>query len=83
MVFRRARTLHTWALLFIQTMDLISYAEAVNKQFGTKIVTTLLANLYGPGDDFRDETSHVIPAIIKKMEEALNTKSNRVTVWGD
>ena len=67
----------------ISKRALISYAEAVNKQFGTKIVTTLLANLYGPGDDFRDETSHVIPAIIKKMEEALNTKSNRVTVWGD
>lgn len=67
----------------ISKRALISYAEAINKQHGTKIVTALLANLYGPGDDFRDETSHVIPAIIKKMENALKNKCDVVTVWGD
>lgn len=67
----------------ISKRALISYAEAIHKQFGTEIVTVLLANLYGPGDDFRDETSHVIPAIIKKMDNALATNINEVSIWGD
>lgn len=67
----------------ISKRALISYAEAIHKQFGTEIITVLLANLYGPGDDFRDETSHVIPAIIKKMDNALATNSNEVSIWGD
>jgi GDP-L-fucose synthase len=67
----------------ISKRALISYAEAIYKQFGTEIVTVLLANLYGAGDDFRDETSHVIPAVIKKVDNALATNSNEVSIWGD
>lgn len=59
------------------------YALAVNKQFGLNVVNLLLTNLYGPGDDFREETSHVIPAIIKKMLEAKRKNEKKVTAWGD
>ena len=59
------------------------YALAVNKQFGLNVVNLLLTNLYGPGDDFRDETSHVIPAIIKKMIAAKNNNIKEVSAWGD
>ena len=59
------------------------YALAVNKQFGLQVVNLLLTNLYGPGDDFREETSHVIPAIIKKMLEAKRNNDKNVVAWGD
>ena len=59
------------------------YALAVNKQFGLNVVNLLLTNLYGPGDDFRDETSHVIPAIIKKMIAAKNNNTQEISAWGD
>ncbi len=59
------------------------YALAVNKQFGLNVVNLLLTNLYGPGDDFREETSHVIPAIIKKMLTAKRNNKNQVIAWGD
>lgn len=62
---------------------LISYSEALMKQYDININTVLLANLYGPGDDFRDETSHVIPAIIKKMDGAIENGDNSVVLWGD
>lgn len=59
------------------------YALAVNKQFGLQVVNLLLTNLYGPGDDFREETSHVIPAVIKKMLEAKRQNEEEIVAWGD
>lgn len=59
------------------------YALAVNKQFGLKVVNLLLTNLYGPGDDFREETSHVIPAVIKKMLDAKRKNKEEIIAWGD
>ena len=59
------------------------YALAVKQQYGLDVVNLLLTNLYGPGDDFRDETSHVIPAIIKKMIAAKNNNIKEITAWGD
>ncbi len=59
------------------------YALAVHKQYGLSVVNLLLTNLYGPGDDFREETSHVIPAIIKKMLEAKRNNVEEVIAWGD
>ena len=41
---------------------LFSYSQALNKQYNLNTTNLLLANLYGPGDDFREETSHVIPS---------------------
>jgi nucleoside-diphosphate-sugar epimerase len=62
---------------------LISYSEALSKQFGLNTINLLLANLYGPGDDFREETSHVIPALIRKMDYANECNLNSISVWGD
>ncbi len=43
----------------------------------------LPVNLYGPGDNFDLETSHVIPALIRKMTEAQMAGSGSITLWGD
>lgn len=57
---------------------LLTMLEAYNEQFGLRSSYILLANLYGPGDDFTPTTSHVIPALIRKMHE----DPARLNVWG-
>lgn len=59
------------------------YAEAVKEQYGLNAVNLLMTNLYGPGDDFREATSHVIPAIIRKVHEAKLNGDAFITAWGD
>lgn len=59
------------------------YAIATKKQYGLDCVNLLMSNLYGAGDDFRDQTSHVIPALIKKIIKAKETKQNNIIAWGD
>lgn len=59
------------------------YAEAVYREYGFKTVNLLVTNLYGPGDDFREQTSHVIPAIIKKMDQAKRSQLEEIVAWGD
>lgn len=59
------------------------YAEAVYREFGFKTINLLVTNLYGPGDDFREQTSHVIPAIIKKMDHAKRNDLTEIIAWGD
>ena len=54
-------------------------AQAYREQYGVKSVYLLPANLYGPGDNFDLETSHVIPALIRKMVDA----KGEVVLWGD
>ena len=54
-------------------------AQAYREQYGTDAVFLLPANLYGPRDNFDLETSHVIPALIRKMTEA----ESEVVLWGD
>lgn len=56
--------------------------DAYHKQYGMKSVYVLLANLYGPGDDFDESTSHVIPALIKKCVEAKEQNHGGISVWG-
>jgi GDP-L-fucose synthase len=53
--------------------------QAYREQYGTNVVHLLLVNLYGPRDNFDLETSHVIPALIRKMEES----PDRIVLWGD
>jgi GDP-L-fucose synthase len=55
---------------------------AYRQEFGFRSACLLLANLYGPGDHFDLETSHVIPALIHKCEEAKLRRQPAVTVWG-
>jgi GDP-L-fucose synthase len=67
----------------IAKRSLIALSQAYQKQYGLQTVNLLLANLYGPGDDFRDQTSHVIPALIKKIEFAKSNGLKSIEVWGD
>ena len=59
------------------------YSKALENQFGFKCANLLLTNLYGPGDDFREETSHVIPALVKKLHHTITQNSQTLNVWGD
>jgi GDP-L-fucose synthase len=54
-------------------------AQAYREQYGTNAIFLLPTNLYGPGDNFDLETSHVIPALIRKMSES----PDEVVLWGD
>src|SRR5579885_2580191 len=57
-------------------------AQAYRQQYGTNAIYLLPVNLYGPGDNFDLETSHVIPALIRKMVEARERQDRTVEVWG-
>jgi GDP-L-fucose synthase len=61
---------------------LLVQSEAYRQQYGFPAINLLLVNCYGPGDNFDPETSHVIPALIRKCEEATAARSPQVTVWG-
>jgi GDP-L-fucose synthase len=58
-------------------------AQAYREQYGTKAVYLLPVNLYGPRDNFDLETSHVIPALIRKMVEARERGNEEIVLWGD
>jgi GDP-L-fucose synthase len=58
-------------------------AQAYRQQYGTNAIYLLPVNLYGPGDNFDPETSHVIPALIRKMVEAEENGESSITLWGD
>jgi len=57
-------------------------SEAYNREYGFLAIHLLLGNLYGPDDDFNQETSHVIPALIQKIEKAKKNNDNYVEMWG-
>ena len=58
-------------------------AQAYREQYGTNAIFLLPVNLYGPGDNFDLETSHVIPALIRKMVEAHERGDEEIVLWGD
>ena len=58
-------------------------AQAYREQYGLTTVYLLPVNLYGPRDNFDLESSHVIPALIRKMLEARDSGEREVVVWGD
>ncbi|MDH4178330.1 MAG: GDP-L-fucose synthase [Thermoleophilia bacterium] len=58
-------------------------AQAYREQYGTNAIFLLPVNLYGPRDNFDLETSHVIPALIRKMVEAGARGDAEITLWGD
>jgi GDP-L-fucose synthase len=62
---------------------LLVMAQGYRQQYGMNIVYLLPVNLYGPGDNFDLESSHVIPAMIRKFVEARENGDNSVTLWGD
>lgn len=57
-------------------------SQAYRDQYGFNGIYLLPANLYGPGDDFDLETSHVIPAIIRKYDKAMQKGETEITAWG-
>ena len=61
---------------------LLVQLEAYRQQFGFQGVSPILVNLFGPGDDFDPRSSHVIPALIRRFEEARLDGAPSVTVWG-
>ena len=62
---------------------LLAQAQAYRTEYGTNAVYLLPVNLYGPGDNFDLETSHVIPAMIRRFTEARAAAAPSVTLWGD
>lgn len=53
-----------------------------NRQYGTQFLSVMPTNLYGPGDNYHPENSHVIPALIRKFHEAKQANAKEVVVWG-
>ena len=62
---------------------LLVQAQAYREQYGFNAIYLLPVNLYGPGDNFNLETSHVIPALIRKMIDAVDQGVEEVVLWGD
>jgi GDP-L-fucose synthase len=60
----------------------IEMCWSYNRQYGTKYLAVMPTNLYGPGDNYHLENSHVIPALIRKFHEAMRADSTEVVVWG-
>ena len=60
----------------------VKACESIRKQFGKDFISLMPTNLYGPNDNFDLQTSHVLPAMIRKFHEAKITKSELVTLWG-
>jgi GDP-L-fucose synthase len=61
---------------------LLVHAQANRQQYGQNAIYLLPVNLYGPGDKFNAEVSHVIPALIKKCVEATERGDDEIVVWG-
>ena len=62
---------------------LLVQCQTYRKQYGMNAIFLMPVNLYGPRDDFDPETSHVVPALIRKFVEAKQQNCDQVTVWGD
>lgn len=60
----------------------IKMCESYNRQYGTKFIAVMPTNLYGPGDNFHPENSHVLPALIRRFHEAKMQNAPEVMVWG-
>jgi len=57
-------------------------AQAYRVQYGFNAIFVIPTNLYGPGDNFDPESSHVIPAIIRKIQDAMGKGETKVSLWG-
>ena len=60
----------------------IVMCQSYNKQYGTNFISVMPTNLYGEGDNFDLENSHVLPAMIRKFDDAKKSNSKEVTLWG-
>lgn len=60
----------------------IKMCESFNRQYGRDYRSVMPTNLYGPGDNYHPENSHVVPALIRRFHEAKKNNLNEVMVWG-
>lgn len=72
-------TNEAYALAKISGLKLI---QAYRKQYGHKWISAMPTNMYGPGDNFDLENSHVLPALIRKFHDAKTSGQRSVTLWG-
>ena len=61
----------------------IKLCESYNRQYGTYYRSVMPTNLYGEGDNFHINNSHVVPALLRKFHEAKINNNNSVSIWGD
>ena len=73
------KTNEAYALAKISGLKLV---QAYRNQYGHKWVSAMPTNMYGPGDNFDLENSHVLPALIRKFDDAKNSGAPTVTLWG-
>lgn len=60
----------------------IKLCESYNRQYGTDYRSVMPTNLYGPGDNFHPQNSHVLPALIRRFHEAVQNGTKDVVIWG-
>ncbi|MFB4325481.1 GDP-L-fucose synthase [Priestia sp. BR_2] len=60
----------------------ITMCQSYNRQYGTRFISAMPTNLYGPNDNYDLETSHVLPALLRKIHEAKETGQREVEIWG-
>ena len=62
---------------------LLTQCQSYHRQYGMNAIFLLPVNLYGPGDNFDSQSSHVIPALVRKCEEARTSGADEIVLWGD
>ncbi len=60
----------------------IIMCQSYNRQYGTNFISVMPTNLYGPGDNYHPQNSHVLPALIRRFHEAKVSNTPEVVVWG-
>ena len=60
----------------------IKLCESYNRQYGVDYRSVMPTNLYGPGDNFHPVNSHVLPALLRRFHEAVDSNAQSVTIWG-
>jgi len=73
------KTNEAYALAKISGLKLV---QAYRNQYGIKWISAMPTNMYGPGDNFDLENSHVLPALLRKFDDAKNSGAASVTLWG-
>lgn len=66
----------------VAKLSLLYMLQAYRQQYGMNGIYLVPINLYGPGDDFNTDTSHVVPALIRKCVEAREAGADHIEVWG-
>ncbi|MBK8438684.1 MAG: GDP-L-fucose synthase [Rhodobacter sp.] len=60
----------------------VKLTQAYRKQYGRDWISAMPTNLYGPGDNYDPESSHVLPALLRKFQEAKTSSASEVVLWG-